>query len=610
MNLAMRAFRRHRRESVDSSASPAPRPPLQGEHLHRGMSGPVAPGVPPPALVLEDGRSRSQSPEKSEAASDMSPGPCVSDRLLKNTRVATTQSIDMGALDQMHTDHLFESSGLKEGRGVSSSSTGRHEQQHCKGDGRASPRCRGMHPVLPGVADLEPDSQELSLQNHLSGGTGRDQLVADTEAANVGLTEEGVGAKRSTRAGNPQQRKMSPHSTLRMMSGMDALRVQLESDLVKQTTSLSVDDSDCSSKDGHDPIDAKLCSGLIRASQLLLCLFGVVSFRKGALACCYRNFAFLAVVWLLVQSVIFAVQDSNLLHVHLSTTCYALGGFLGMVSLRVHKLHDLLGPDHRPLERYASNFDFLNEWRWASGWRFVAVILFWACMVSSRVVGARDRDCEALGLGGGAASPLELVTFSLISGLLAALAFCQLHVCCGLELAIDKFCLRLHYGGTLEALDRGVSEWNVLQAILRRSAHTIDSCFLTLNTAVLATLLLMGMEVLQGAGQAMSLEGPGSRCSALWCGWAFAPVALVLYTVFRAAAVTEKCSRVPALVNSWTFDDQQIDHGRQYVVQYITDSAAGFYVKGVRLNGFMALKLAYIFGAALFTAVTQYLLKP
>ena len=54
-----------------------------------------------------------------------------------------------------------------------------------------------------------------------------------------------------------------------------------------------------------------------------------------------------------------------------------------------------------------------------------------------------------------------------------------------------------------------------------------------------------------------------------------------LYTLVRAAEVTEKASRVAPLVNSWHFErghgggDPWMDEGRQYAVQYINQSRAG-----------------------------------
>ena len=61
---------------------------------------------------------------------------------------------------------------------------------------------------------------------------------------------------------------------------------------------------------------------------------------------------------------------------------------------------------------------------------------------------------------------------------------------------------------------------------------------------------------------------------------ALPPLLLMVFCLFRAAAVTEKCSRAPALVNSLVVEEDVMDDARQYLVQYIEHSAAGFYIKG------------------------------
>merc|ERR1712232_868274 len=178
---------------------------------------------------------------------------------------------------------------------------------------------------------------------------------------------------------------------------------------------------------------------------------------------------------------------------------------------------------------------------------------------------------------------------------------CHLHVCCCLELSIDHYCIRF-----FEAADwgKGLDEWNVLQALLRRSAHTVEGCFLSVSTGVLCVLLLSGAELYNVR------IGPNfGLTTALWAGWVLPPTALVFYAVFRSASITEKCNRVPALVNSWSLTVNRFDHQKEYVVAYIMHSAAGFYVKGVRLNATWALKLSYLFGALIFTMTTQAVLK-
>jgi len=77
----------------------------------------------------------------------------------------------------------------------------------------------------------------------------------------------------------------------------------------------------------------------------------------------------------------------------------------------------------------------------------------------------------------------------------------------------------------------------------------------------------------------------------------------VLYVVFVSATISEKCARVPALVNAISFGPGS-EQARQQVVDYIVSSAAGFYVFGVRLNTAIVLKFAYgwaVIAVGLFT---------
>lgn len=65
-------------------------------------------------------------------------------------------------------------------------------------------------------------------------------------------------------------------------------------------------------------------------------------------------------------------------------------------------------------------------------------------------------------------------------------------------------------------------------------------------------------------------------------------------------------------INSWDFPSEEEEYyqqwlheGRQYIVQYIMQSEAGFYVKGVRLSNFTVMKLCYGFGALSFALLSH-----
>eukprot|EP00811_Abedinium_folium_P032468 NODE_5510_length_1763_cov_5.131418.p1 GENE.NODE_5510_length_1763_cov_5.131418~~NODE_5510_length_1763_cov_5.131418.p1 ORF type:complete len:226 (-),score=51.48 NODE_5510_length_1763_cov_5.131418:388-1065(-) len=194
---------------------------------------------------------------------------------------------------------------------------------------------------------------------------------------------------------------------------------------------------------------------------------------------------------------------------------------------------------------------------------------------------------------------VSVANFVVISALFAAVAYYQVHNCLGLELMVDHFCVLFVQTG--EDLLPCMEEWNLTQATLRSTAKYLEWSILALQTTVLPVVLLTGAQVLNNA----SLS-----CQACMQGMlaAMPSGAMVLYALFRAAAVTEKCNHVPAFVNSWYSDDSSVDKMHHFV-QYIVNSSAGFYVKGVRLTTFMVLKTTYFILALGFSLVTSITLK-
>ena len=75
---------------------------------------------------------------------------------------------------------------------------------------------------------------------------------------------------------------------------------------------------------------------------------------------------------------------------------------------------------------------------------------------------------------------------------------------------------------------------------------------------------------------------------------------------FTAAEVTERCTRVPSLVNACIFGPGT-DADRHYLVQYIVNSSAGFYMFQVRITSQMTVKFAHFFAVATFAVLTQIL---
>lgn len=349
---------------------------------------------------------------------------------------------------------------------------------------------------------------------------------------------------------------------------------------------------------------------VLRLPSLLLCVMGVVPFGEGKAGQRYGYAIVLCVAAVLAYSLVKAGLQPQQLYIHTITSWYAFGGVLGMLLLRFQKVQYLLGPCRKPLEKYARSNAFWHAWQMHSLRQGALALVAFLCMCLCRLAAVLWFECADT--FSGTSSPdghsvPDLGCFILAVGVFSSLMYCQLHVCCGLEFAIDNFCVEI-----LGHLDfpRGISEWVVVQALLRRAAGTIDWCLLSLGTSVLGTLLLTGVVVLQQGAQHSHLRSPNAVCVSLWCGWLLPPVFMLLYIVFRAAAVSERCSRVPALVNSWALEEgKTIDYDRQFAVQHFALSNAGFYVTGVRLSASLALKLSYLVGAVLFTVFTRAALQ-
>ena len=101
--------------------------------------------------------------------------------------------------------------------------------------------------------------------------------------------------------------------------------------------------------------------------------------------------------------------------------------------------------------------------------------------------------------------------------------------------------------------------------------------------------------------------------TALWIAWLYPPILQFLYVTARAASVTGRACRVAPLVNSWKFESQEeesevsgMDPGRQYVVQYIMQSEAGFYMKGVRITNSDVQKMGYYLVAFTFGIASRF----
>jgi len=394
-----------------------------------------------------------------------------------------------------------------------------------------------------------------------------------------------------------QGRSPTPNAT----AGMEALRAANDAALVRRESRGSFSSNpDCLSDVGSISFRTFSISRVLLVPRWTMHVFGVTQVGSGYASRFYGHFIMIAVFCISVHAFVLAAQEGKPLYTQLGTLCYALGALIGLACVRRHGIHDILGPEQRPLEVHAWKQGYYKEWLHMSFKNFILVCALWLCTVVTRARHIVVTDCPSVA-DLPRSTALAILAFAGISGLFTTLVYCQLHICCGLELMVDKFCVRFFSPNAMEHIPKAVCEWNVTQAILRRAANTIEMCLLATQTSVLLVVATTGVQFMDPRAMEQ-LEG-------VWDISFLPPGLLVLYTLFRAAAVTEKCSHVPSLVNSMRVEAKPIDQERQYFVEYIVHSGAGFYIRGIRLNAFMVLKLAYLFGTVGLAFATQVLFR-
>jgi len=273
----------------------------------------------------------------------------------------------------------------------------------------------------------------------------------------------------------------------------------------------------------------------------------------------------------------------------------ALGSAGGLAALRdLSAGNNLLGSTESVLVGYARRERLVQPWCQVSTGQAAILLISWLLAVCARAVGSAQVPNMGFQLPDLGSYVLTLVSFTFSSGLFTVLTYSLLHIIGLLTMMVDSFCYHFVEEPDLED---GVHDWNILQAVLRRASGAVELGFLVLQTALLMAVLIGITAVV------LNEDEPWVHA---WVVIAVFPLAMVgARLFFKASEVTEKCTRVPPLINSLSLGESQVDPCRHYLVQYITYSAAGFYVKEVRLTAAMTIKLAYLSGMVAFGVLTK-----
>jgi len=371
------------------------------------------------------------------------------------------------------------------------------------------------------------------------------------------------------------------------------MRSEMEASIVQSMSSAAF------AEDGQRiPYRTARFSRLCHAPQVVLCIFGITKWGRGSLSALYCKLLTAVPAFLCALSVTLALQRGLTGMEAVCEGLHAFGCFTSMVSLQWRVAHRVIGLDECLLDEYAIIYKFPLEWRWISFKRFIVIMTGGALMLSGKL-------CVMLSpayYGRASSDPglilyiCDLASSIFTIGFVVALMYCQVHVSSGLHVAVDTCTLRLFSATNLE---QAMSEWNLLQAVMRRSAYAVDGSLCCLGLSFLMLFVYSCLRLMQGDHQ-LHLDG-------LWYLWMVPPWWLMLYVFYRAVDVTDLCARVPSLINSWGFGTCRILYDAQQAVQYVIQSEAGYYVSGVRITTQTSMKLTYLLCVVVSTVVSRTL---
>lgn len=268
----------------------------------------------------------------------------------------------------------------------------------------------------------------------------------------------------------------------------------------------------------------------------------------------------------------------------------------GLLSLDITKVPGVSMQVQKLLESYTWQADKLEAWEAARRWDRNMVLSLWGCAVIVRILCSRMVRAAArwiIGSSEGATrlsedadacnwwvDAVQVTSFALVSGVVVSTSCFLLYLCRSLTIMINHFCCRAVLNQ--ESLN-ATHEWNVLQAVVRRSSGATGACLFTLMVACACAAPMLICDLFSMGSQRPPFPEvlPGILVT----------IAMTR-TVFIAASINEKCASVPSLINACWVSHQS----RERLVNYIIHSAAGYYVWGIKLTFANILRCAYLTG--------------
>eukprot|EP00435_Cladocopium_sp_Y103_P020503 s65_g5.t1 len=285
-------------------------------------------------------------------------------------------------------------------------------------------------------------------------------------------------------------------------------------------------------------------------------------------------------------------------HIHVHSKLFVifttgLYGALGVACVRLMQAALRHLALHR-LNLFISEFEL--EWSELSGQQWRRYVLVWVLLCSTQVAtqgiqyylldhldqSERPEHASIIkGLG-----MFSVISFAAGSATIMITCFVLSHIILGMDSALDCWCCHILNTPNFEF---GVVSWNNLQALLKCVGHEVDKTFIlvqVLSSLGFMYLLTNGVTYVFRADQLNFLPTLAEGLAALPLIFLFG---LSMRLFSHGASLTEKCKFIPSFVNQIPTEDP-IDLDKQFLVNFVTSSNAGFFVRNVRLTQEMFVK--------------------
>ncbi|CAE7667253.1 unnamed protein product, partial [Symbiodinium microadriaticum] len=189
---------------------------------------------------------------------------------------------------------------------------------------------------------------------------------------------------------------------------------------------------------------------------------------------------------------------------------------------------------------------------------------------------------------------LFVVAFGATSALVFMFAFVHSHILIGLDNSLDCWCCDLVNDPDFHG---GIQSWNLLQALLKAIGRELAFSLAIAQGMGYFGLVLFLVKLFDVLLRS-ELEPYPIIAEALASIPLLVLLALNLRVCSHAAALTEKCRVIPAFVSQIP-SGIVADTARQYLVRYVSDSCAGFFVGSIRLTQEVFFKQMYLLATLL-----------